>query len=207
MKVINLIKSTSAHSHKMNTVSTLNAGQRRIIESLIELLELFTIFMITRHGRISNELDGFLQKHIVFIKSLDNDWGLYDPNNKSVLIELKDFLTNPTPHFKGCIDFWDELTDISYGFPSYYLDFASIPINRFTDKHYHELSEFFAPIASELDFILANIPPTNYEVMHENNRDLYRELNAYIFNPVRIENIYNHYGAEIPWDHFDAIAL
>lgn len=220
MKTIKLIQSPSTCSHRMETTSTLDAGQRRTVESLSELFELFTIFMITRYERLSAELDNFFQEQIIWLKSLDSDLGLYDPKNKKSLLALKDFLANPDPYFHECIDNWDEIMDITIGFHKYYREFASLPINRFTDKvsmtiggntimvdNYHDLPEFFAPMCAKIDAILMEIPPTNYETMHENNRDLYRELNAYIMNPARIDNMCAKYGIESQWEYLDAICV
>jgi hypothetical protein len=135
-----------------------------------------------------------LDKHIGWLKQLDNDLQLFDFRNKANLNELTSFLKDPNPHFEGWVRhiYMDEHCDFRRGFL------------RFLVAEHRPLDKQFAPIVFELEYILESTPSGDYETMHENNRQLYYELNKYILNPQRIEKMATKFGLEFS-AYLDAI--
>lgn len=179
-------------------------GPRDIIQSLTEILHTFCV-LITEENEYkpTEEFLGFLDKHLRWLTSLDNDLQLYLFQNKANLTELTGFLKNPNACLKGCITYEDELWDIALGFRRFHSQFATLPINTLVND-YHALDKQFVSIVFELESILERTPPADYATMHENNRDLFYKLNAYILNPKRVKKMASQYGLE-PYDYLDAI--
>lgn len=99
----------------------------------------------------------------------------------------------------------DELIDIKLSFLSLFRVYAHRPLLRLLrEDEFPELKDYFKHIRSELEYILERMPPCDYKSMHEKNRELYRELNAYILNPARAERVSAQYGIDI-CDYLDAI--
>lgn len=176
---------------------------RDIIQSLIEILETLRMVIIEEHEYTpTQEFLTFISNHLSWLETLENDIRLYDFRNKSYIMELKTCFTYPHPQFKGCITWWDELLDIAIDFRRIHGQISTIPINTLTE--FKDLDKQLAPIVSKLDYILERTPAADYETMHENNRELYYKINAYILEPNRVERFANLYGME-PSVYLDAI--
>jgi len=176
---------------------------RDIIQSLKEILEALRMVIIEEHDYTpTEEFLTFVSSHLRWLETLDNDIRLYDFRNKSYITQIKSCFTYPHPQFKGCITWYDELLDIAIDFRRIHGEIATIPINTLSE--FKDLDKQLAPIVSKLDYILDRMPPADYETMHENNRELYYELNTYILNPERVEKIACKYGVDI-CGYLDAI--
>lgn len=181
-----------------NTFTTDNTtGPRDTIETLTEILQIFRFFITEEYEYTPTPtFVGFLETHLLWLASIDDDLRLYDFRNKYHLTELTNFLKEPNPYFKGCIKWWDELMDIAIGFRKFHDRLGTHVINTLPRDKYHDLDKQFAPIVSKLEYILERTPPADYQTMHENNRELYYNLNAVILSPERVDRFANLYGLE-----------
>jgi len=191
-----------------NTPYNRKYGPRDIIETLVDILHTFSL-VITEENEFTPtpEFHEFLERQLSWLGSIDEDTRLYNFQNKSHITELKSFLTYPHPQLHGCIERIDEITDIAIIFRDTYAQVGTRVLNTLPRDAYLSLHKEFAGVNSHLAYILRSMPPADYETMKENNRDLYRELNAYIMHPTRVDNMYNEYGLEYPWEYLDAIAV
>lgn len=172
-------------------------GPRDTIETLTEILQTFRFFITEEYEYTPTPAFlGFLDSHLLWLASIDDDSRLYNFRNKYHLNELKTFLTYPHPQFDGCIKWWDELMDIAIDFRRFHDRLGTRVINTLPRDTYQDLDKQFAPIVSKLEFILERTPPADYQTMHENNRELYYNLNALILNPERVDRFANLYGLD-----------
>lgn len=199
------LRAMQANNTPSKTRSNNPSGPRDIIETLTEILHIFSV-IITEENEFTPtpEFQAFLDSQLVWIASIDEDLRLYDFRNKSHITELKTFLTYPHPQFKGCIKYMDELMDIADTFRHAHDQHGARVLNTLPRNKYLSLQKQFAGISTRLGYILDRTPPADYATMHENNRQLYYELNKYILNPVRIEKMADHYGIEFI-DYLDSI--
>ena len=192
-----------------NTPYNRTYGPRDIIETLTEILQIFSVIISEEflyEFTPTPEFVQFLERHLAWLASMDDDMQLYEFRNKSHVTELKSFLTYPHPQLHGCIKNAHELTDIAKIFRLDHNQLGRRVLNTFSNNSI-SLHMQFAGVHSRLAYILKCMPPADYATMHENNRELYRELNAYIMHPKRIDNMYTKYGLDFPWEYLDAIGV
>ena len=151
----------------------------------------------TFHENTENtDFRSFLYFYVNWLRSLQNDRELYNPIYRQNIYDLKEFLKDPECYFEEFLELYREYMILKYAFKWY---------PNWTGP-YQPMSTFFEPIVSELEYIWYRTPCRCYLTMHETNRELYRELNAYILHPERLERISGEYGLECP-DYLDAIAV
>ena len=182
-------------------------GPRDVIETLTEILQIFR-GVITEENEFTPtpEFRAFLERQLAWLESIDDDNRLYEFRNKSHVTELKTFLTYPHPQLHGCIKYADELVDIAQIFRLDHNQLGRRVLNTFSNRPI-SLHMQFAGVHSHLFYIMRCMLPADCETMKENNRELYRQLNAYIMHPKRIDRMYKNYELESPWEYLDAIGV
>lgn len=155
---------------------------------LLDILETFRSTARFEHFR------QFLSSHMSWISALQSDTDLYNPENREQLTILKNFLKYPEDNLQHFIELFDEYMDIKRSFRRY----------DNTDDNIHCMDEFFTDIVEDLEYILDRMLPADYDIIHENNRSLYYELNKYILKPERIEKMSRDYGIN-SIEYMDAI--
>ena len=188
-----------------NPPSNKTSGPRDIIETLIDILQIFSI-IITEENEFTPtpEFVQFLDTHLTWLASIDDDMRLYEFRNKSHLTEVKSLLTYPHSPLQGCAKYWDELMDIAIIFQRTHDQLGTRVLNTLPRSEFYSLSKQCAAVNTRLAHILRSMPPADYQTMHENNRELYYNLNAVILNPERVDRFANLYGLE-PSAYLDAI--
>lgn len=191
-----------------NTPYNRTYGPRDIIETLTEILQIFSV-IITEENEFTptTEFRAFLETHLAWLASIDDDKRLYNFRNKSHITEIKTFLTYPHPQLDGCFNWHDELIDIAIIFHDTHEQLGIRVLNTLPNNDCPSLHKQFAGVSARLAYIMKCMPPADYETMKENNRDLYRELNAYIMHPDRIDKMYTKYSLDYPWEYLDAIGV
>lgn len=170
-------------------------GPRDLIETLIGILQIFSL-VITEENEFTPtpEFLQFLETNLDWLASIDDDTCLYNFQNKSHVTEVKSLLTYPHTPLQRCIKYWDDLMDIAIIFRRLHDQLGTRVLNDLPRDEYQSLGKQFAAVNTLLAHILRSMPPADYDAMHENNRELYYELNKYILNPTRIDRMAHYYG-------------
>lgn len=166
---------------------------RKTIDSLIDILQTLNANTQSTNFRF------FLKDHVKWLLLLQNDLQLYNPMYTWHLHNLMYFLEDPESYFEGIDD--DD------GFLETFQEYMHIKrafMNHPNWAEYQTMKVLFQPIVSELRYIIWRTPPNHHKIIHEKNRHFYRELNAHILKPERVERISKQYGMDCT-DYLDAI--
>lgn len=189
----------------MNTPINNTRGPRDTIETLIEILQIFNIIITEENEfRRTPEFAAFLERHLDWLASIDDDTRLFDFRNKSHLTEVKSLLTYPHTPLQRCINYCDEILDIAISFRRAHDQLGTRVLHNLPTNELLLLGQQFAAVNHRLAHILRSMPPADYATMKENNRQLYYELNKCVLHPDRIQNMADKFGIDF-FDYLDAI--
>lgn len=180
-------------------------GPRDTIETLIEILQIFNV-IITEENEFTRtpEFVAFLERHLGWLASMDDDMRLFDFRNKSHVTEVKSLLTYPHTPLQRCITYCDEMMEIEMMFRRVHDQVSTRVLHNLPSNEYQCFGKQFAAVNHRLAHILRSMPPTDYATMKENNRQLYYELNKCVMHPERIQNMADKFGIDF-FDYIEAI--
>jgi hypothetical protein len=178
---------------------------RDIIDTLIDVLHIFTIVITEDNGFTPTlEFIEFIDYHLDWLASIDDDTRLFDFTNKYNLTQVKALLTYPHTPLQGCYKYCDQIMDIAIIFRRAHEQLGTRCINTLPSNQFHSLATQFAAINSRLAYIFRSMPPADYDTMKENNRQLYYQLNKYVLHPVRIQHMADNFNIDF-FDYLDTI--